>query len=696
MRRLQILFWLLVNVFLFSSMISPGFGAESQEGPEDRLILSKVALFKSGVGYFELRGKAQAGEGIPLDFKREQMNDLLKSLTVLNLSGGGVSSIVYDSTKTAAQELSEYAFEFKKGDGLPQVLEQLQGSPIEITTGSSAIKGTVVGVERRMTLENDTQIPFFYLSIIDENDQLRSFNVEEIVGIRFLDDRLNQDIKRYLAILFQKHRKDEKTLIITTTGEGLQDLLVSYVAEAPVWKATYRIVIPEEDKGAKPFLQGWAIVDNVSGTDWKEVELCLVSGLPISFIQNMVDPQFIKRPVVQMVKEAPVAPAVPEAGIHTDRIMQMAPAPMAKAEMRQMKSFAAGREMETTPLEEVDLDKRMRELRAGAATREVGEMFEYRIDHRVTIDRNRSALVPIVAKEIDGEAVDLYNESVRPGNPLAAVRLKNSTGLTLEGGPLTVLLGGSYAGEALTQTLKPGEERYISYAVDLGLHVHTKTGSKTEEVDRVIINRGLLRMHRAVIETKAYTLDNKGPRLKTVIIDHPYHADWKLLNKEKPVEITDNYIRFEVKAAGQETTSFTVREMRDSWETIMVSNLTPDHIAAFASRNYLSEKIRQQLEKIVALKSDIAAIDQDLKALEKGRDQIFKDQKRLRENLQGLGQTTEEKDLRSRYVKQFNQQETHLEKEREREKALERQRETKQGDLNELIATLEQDLSLQE
>ncbi|MCF8142926.1 MAG: hypothetical protein K9N21_03300 [Deltaproteobacteria bacterium] len=695
MRRLQILVYLVVGGFLFSFLIAPGAGAQSTETPSGRLTLSKVALFKSGVGYFELRGKAPAGKGIPLSFKREQMNDLLKSLTVLNLSGGSVGSIVYDSTKTAAQELNDYAFDFKKGDGLPQVVEQLQGSPIEIATGSSAVKGTVVGVEKRITLENKTEIPRFYLSIIDDNGQLRSFNTEEIVGIRFLDERLNQDLERYLAILFRKHRKDEKTLIITPTGEGMQDLLVGYVAEAPVWKATYRIVIQDEDKGAKPYLQGWAIVDNVSRTDWKDVDLSLVSGLPISFIQNLYDPQFKQRPVVQMEKEAPPAPVIPEAGMRADR-MQMAAAPMAKAERNGVKPFAESREMGAASPEEWNLADQMRKLEADTVTREVGEMFEYRIDHPVTIERNRSALVPIVAKEIDGQAVDLYNEGVRPGNPLAAVRLKNSTGLTLEGGPLTVMQGDSYAGEALTKTLKPGEERYITYAVDLGLHVHTRTGTKTEEVDRVVINRGVVRMHRAVIETKTYTLDNKTPRSKTVVIEHPYHPDWKLLNKDKPAEITDNYIRFEVKAPGREITSFAVREMRDSWERIMVTNLTPDQIVLFAGKNYLSQQTRQQLEKIVALKSEISAIDRELKALEKGRDQIFKDQKRLRENLQGLGQTTEEKDLRSRYIKQLNQQETQLQKEREREKALEVQRETKQRALNGLINALEQDLSVQE
>jgi chromosome segregation ATPase len=203
-------------------------------------------------------------------------------------------------------------------------------------------------------------------------------------------------------------------------------------------------------------------------------------------------------------------------------------------------------------------------------------------------------------------------------------------------------------------------------------------------------------MHRAIIETKTYTLDNKGPELKTVVIDHPYQPDWKLLNEDKPIEITDNYIRFEVKAVGRQTTTFAVREMRESWERIQVSSLTPDHIVVFAGKKYVSQDTRRHLEKIVALKSEIAAIDQDLKSLEKVRDGIFKDQKRLRDNLQGLGQTTEEKDLRSNYVKQLTQQETQMEKQREREKALERQRETKQGELNELIAALEQDLSVHE
>jgi len=689
--------------FLFSLIIPLGVNAEIQKPAGGRLNLRKVTLFKSGVGYFELRGSVDAGKEIELHFKREQMNDLLKSLTILDLSGGEVGShaigVVYDSTKTAKQQLSDYAFDLRKGDGLPQVLEQLQGSKIDLIIGSHAtgvaITGTIVGMETRITRENQIKIPRFYLSIMDSNGQLRSFDTNELNGVKFLDQRLNQDIKRYLTILFQKHRKDEKSVFIRPTGEGRQELLISYVTEVPVWKATYRIIIPEGKKGINPFLQGWAIIDNVTGEDWKNVQLTLVSGLPISFVQNLYDPQFKKRPVVKLEQEAPVAPAVPEAGMRADRMLATA-APMAKPEQQRMKSFAAEREMKGGSLEDTNLDERMRQLKAVTITSDKGEMFEYRIDHPVTIERNRSALLPIAATEIEGQAVDLYNEKIRVKNPLAAVRLKNTTGLTLEGGPLTVFQGDSYAGDALVKTFKPGEKRYITYAVDLGLHVNTKMGTKSEQVDRVIINRGIIRMRRGIIETKTYNLDNKNARSKTVVIEHPFHANWKLLNKEKPIEITDNTLRFEVTAPGLKITKFSVSEMRENWERIMISNLTPDRIIVLARKKYLTENTQNKLQEIVALKSEISNNNRDLKTTQKERNQIFADQKRLRENLRGLGQTTEEKGLRNRYVRRLNQQETRLEDLRKRENELNRELKTRQGKLERMIETLGQDLRVQD
>jgi len=680
---------LAVAFMLLMAVGNPASAARVLSSNNGQLVLKKVTLFNNGVGYFQLGGNVMAGEEIPLRVKSNQMNDLLKSLTVLNLTGGQVSSIVYDNDKTISQKLDEFNFQLRKTHGLPQILRQLQGSEIQVLTGGSPVRGTIMGVEKRDIQDEEVIVPWFFLTIMDPNGQMRTFDTGEITGIKLVDAKLNKDLDRYLSILFQKHQKNGKTVDITPTGEGPQELLVSYITEVPVWKATYRIVLPDSNKGNDPFLQGWAIVDNVSGEDWQNVQLSLVSGLPVSFVQELYAPRFKKRPELKMDDEDAVAPAVPEAVMGETRMMMAAP-----ASPKERPGAARNKAMARRYAGEPDMEQSIRKLKAQTVTREVGDMFEYRIDHPVTIDQNRSALVPIVSKEIEGRAVDLYNERTRKQNPLAGIKLKNTTGLTLEGGPLTVLKGGTYAGEAFVKSLKPNEQRYITYAVDLGLHVNTKKGSTTEPVDRVVINRGLMRLHRGVIETRNYTLNNKNAHSRTVVIEHPYHSNWKLLQPQKPLETTDNYLRFEVTVPGNTETAFLVKEIRDVWESISVSNLTPDNILIFARQKYLDDKTLKQMEKIVAAKAELARIETGLKAIDKERQQIFGDQKRLRENLHGLGRTSEEKGLRSRYIQLLDSQETRLGEIERQEESLQAQQKTRRKALETLIGNMSQDLRL--
>jgi hypothetical protein len=652
----------------------------------EKLVLKNVALFNTGVGYFQFRGTIPVGKSCNLYVKRDQMNDLLKSLTVINLSGGQINSIHYDNSKTIKQKLDEFNFHLQKEQGLPQILRQLQGSEVAVLSGNTSVQGTIMGVEKRNTRIEKQISPQFFLTLMNQNSQMRTFDTSEITGIKLIDAKLNKDLTRYLAILFQKHQKDGKTVTITPTGQGSQELLVGYITEVPVWKATYRIVLPDSNKG-KPFLQGWAIVDNVSGEDWQNVQLSLVSGLPVSFIQELYAPRFKKRAELKIDDEDAVPPQVPEAIMSENRMMMAAPlSPKTRSDMIRKKNTAQRYS------KGFDMGQSIRKLKAQTVTREVGDMFEYRIDHPVTIGQNCSALVPIVSKEIEGRAVDLYNENTRKQHPLAGVKLKNTTGLTLEEGPLTVLKGGTYAGDAYVRSLKPNEQRYITYAVDLGLHVNTQKGSTTEPVDRVVINRGLMRLHRGVIETRTYTLNNKNAHLRTVILEHPYHSNWKLLHPKKPLETTDNYLRFQIEVPGNTEKAFMVKEIRDVWESIAISNLTPDNILIFAREKYLDHKTLKQMEKMVAVKAELAGIENDLKTIVGEREQIFKDQKRLRENLKGLGQTSEEKGLRSRYIQQLGSQETRLEQILKQEESLKEQQKTRKSALEALIDNLSQDL----
>jgi hypothetical protein len=697
-------------VCLGALLVSLSVQAQSVVGnPNSELPIRKVVLYKHGVGYFERHGTVAGQQDINLHFKAEQMNDLLKSLTVIDLADGPVSSIVYDSTKTVEQLLSDYTFDLRHVQGMPHMLKQLQGSEVEVTFGSETITGVIVGVEERITINNDVQIPKYYLNMLDGDSRLRSIDADEIRGVKFLDERLDRDIKRYMQTMFQQHRRDEKTVTIRPGGAGQRKLVVSYVTETPVWKATYRIVMGDKKKD-KPFLQGWAIVDNVSEEDWSEVQLSMVSGLPISFVQNLYEPIFKARPVVAVEEEMAMGPVTPESGFARKAVISTrgqggmgggmggfggrgvavaAPAEAMDDYLSMAKkpaSLAAGIE--------VDFEGKMRDLQAQTVTREVGDLFEYVIDHPVTIARNRSALLPIVSAEVEGEGVSLYNEATRAKNPLSSLRLKNTTGLTLEGGPLTVYQGDSYVGEALIKTVKDDEQRYITYAVDLGLHVNTKHDSKSERIDHVVINRGTMRMHRGVIETKTYNLDNKDGRDKIVVIDHPFHKDWKLLNKEEPIEITDNFKRFEVKVKGNESAKFEVREERDSWESMVVRNITPEQIEVYIRQKYISDKTKNQLEKIVVLKAEIDRMGKQIAALQTERKDIYEDQKRLREDLRSLGSTEQAKLLESRYLKKLEQQEDRLDVINVQLKELEQESQRKQKQLDEMIENLTQDMRI--
>lgn len=671
----------------------------AQKSNSDTLPITRVILYKHGVGYFERTGLVPGGEQIELFFKKDQMNDLLKSLTVLDLEGGPVDGIVYDSTRTVEQLLNEFTFDLQGDVGLPTMLGQLQGSEIRLMIGTTEICGTIIGVQERKLVTDDTQHQKFMLSILETEGMLKSIDVDEITQLEFTDSRLNMDIQRYLQIMYRQHRKDEKTVSITPGGSGTRKLLVSYVTEAPIWKVSYRIVLTEANSD-KPFLQGWAIVDNVSEEDWSDVQLSLVSGLPISFIQNLYDPHYKQRPVIAISKETALTPVRPEAGYggrlagRSDMAAE-AEAPMAGARLR----GAPPRELKAAPSAQAesfsfDMNQAMRGVEAETITRDVGNMFEYSIDHAVTIQRNRSALLPIVAGEVDGKALDLYNESTRKKNPLSAVRIQNTTGLTLEGGPLTVMQGNNYVGEALMDTVKPDDRRYITYAVDLGVLVNTKHDSKREQVDRVIINRGTMRLHRGVIETKTYTLNNKNKSDKTIVLEHPYRQGWDLLEPEKPLEVTDNYKRFEVDVPAGEEVKFPVREKRDDWESIAITNISSEQLAVYVRGNYLSDIVHQQLNAIIELKADIAQLDRQIRNLQSRQESIYSDQKRIRENLRSIGTSPEERKLRTRYIDQLDQQETTLDEIKTKIQDLQNQRNTKQKELDNLIGQVEQDLRI--
>ena len=501
--------------------------AESQELP-----IRRVILYKHGVGYFERIGSVEGDAASLLRFKAKDMSDLLKSLTVLDLGGGSIRTIAYDSTKTVDQQLGEYTFDLKNAQGLPAILDQMKGSEVALTVGQTQLTGRLLSMEKRTEkTEGGGVIDRYRIGVLLPDGKVKNYDLSDVSQLQFTSPGLRKEMEKYLEILFSRHRRDEKQVQILATGKGKRDLFVSYVQEQPVWKVSYRIVT---EKREKPLLQAWAIVDNVSAEDWENVELSLVSGLPVSFVQNLYDPIFVRRPEIKIEREAAAGPVVAEVGLAIEKpVMARKEATRMKEEERpRMAAPAASRPMAPP---RPDMYAGMERQSAQAVGQEAGALFVYNIKEPVTIKRDRSALLPIVNARVDGERVAVYNESVRRENPMEAIRIKNTTDLTLEGGPVTVIEENTYVGEALISTLKPDEERYVSFAVDLGTRVDAQRGKNTDQIHRVTIANGILTRHLKLRETKTYALQNVEDKAKTIILEHPrQHAEWKLVDTPTP------------------------------------------------------------------------------------------------------------------------------------------------------------------
>ena len=329
-------------------------------------------------------------------------------------------------------------------------------------------------------------------------------------------------------------------------------------------------------------------------------------------------------------------------------------------------------------------------VEANVETQDIGELFEYRISHPVTIKRNSSALIPILQNSVEGETVSLYNRSAREQNPMSALYLTNNTGLTLESGPVTIIENDTYAGEALTSRIKPNEKRFITYAVDLGCRVRVREDEANERATMTQFINGEMRVHYRQSKATTYTLTNLTDRAKTVYVEHAYdkNSKWQLVKTVKPAETTDNFYRFKVTVQPNASTQLNVTEELPDVTTFAISNVTTNDIEIYVKANYLTPAMKQTLESVVEMKVQISALNRQLAEKRSEIAGITRDQERMRENLKAMGKSEEEKQLVQRYVGKIAQGEDQLERLRLEEKKLIEEKDSRQNQLEDRIRKL--------
>jgi hypothetical protein len=651
------------------------------------LPVREVILYKSGVGYFARSGQLAPSDSARLDFKATDMNDVLKSLTVADDSGTPIRGLRYDSSEPLEQKLAEFPFTVADGQQLSVFLDHLRGARVELKMASETLTGVIVS--GRVIPGDEKQSEHEQLILLPDSGDLRTVDLSAAGSIRFPDPKLQAQLKDYLAAVAQSRSKDKRSVYIDLSDAKARTVSASYMIPQPLWKSSYRLLF--DDKG-EATLEGWAIVDNTTGDDWTNVHLAVVSGRPVSFISRLYEPFYVQRTTADVNNAYAQAPVVYEGGV-ADGVVGGVPGGVAGGVLGGIASGSGAGIGPGSGGNSGGGVYRMKAQRSSVAantqSQELGDLFEYRFDAPVTIHKNESAMLPFLQQKIAARKLLIYSESYGQ-NPMSAADLTNNTGKTLDGGPITVFEGAGYGGEALMNTVKSGDKRLISYAVDLGTRVGTKEDTGESHLLEIHVNHGVLSQKSSVLLTKTYSIRNVDPRPKTLLIEQPILRGYSPISP-KPSETTADARRYEVKlAAGTSEKLPIVEERVESISySVQANNITPDGLFAYVGQKAISDEGRKQLQGIIDQKGRIAETDTSLAEAHSVMEETSRAQERLRQNIQTLNHVSGQQEQVQEWSKQLAAEEVRITALRDQISALGKKKAALEAELGDMIGKLE-------
>jgi hypothetical protein len=677
--------WLIL-LFIFAisgALCSAQQSSSSSDTDAARLPVKRVVLYKNGVGYFEHSARVRGNQELGIDFTTGQLNDVLKSLTVVDLGDGRISDIRYNSIAPLDERLRALRLPFGEQITRAEFLSALRGSRVEVAAKGESATGRLLSVEQE-DRTNDSGATYHVtdFSIVTDSGEMKNFELGPGVSVRLADHELNDEVGRYLNLVSSSRARDLRRMTVSATGNGDRDIFVSYISEVPVWKSTYRIILPEKPT-EKPLLQGWAIVDNTIGEDWKDVQLSLIAGAPQSFIQDISQPLYARRPEIALPESAMLTPQTHEGTMKDEAPAPPPPPPSADVisgaggklgqfDYRTRNGGNAGVSSEQVDVQAAAVPRmsiptkgrnlaQLAQLQNGvvAQAQELGDYFEYNIKQAITIGKNQSALVPILQSSIEADKVTLWTANANQP-ALRALWVKNASGLTLDSGTFNIIDSGTFAGEGLIETIHPNERRLLSYAADTAIRVTSQAESKDLPVSRIQILKGVMFLSREHRDKVKYTIRNSDTASRQVVIEHPVRAGWKLIDADKPGETSASHYRFRVAVDPDKTHELTVEEVHQDVSRSMLTDITEHQVEVLAVENIMTPEIQAAFRRVLDQKNQIGKLQSQTATRQKELGAINTDQTRIRENMKALKGSVEEKALLARYTRQLDSQEDRL------------------------------------
>jgi hypothetical protein len=623
------------------------------------LALKRVMLSSGGMGYFEYEAAVDGDATLKLTVSLQQVDDVLKSLVVYD-DKGGVGGLSLPGREPLAQAFKDLPFDQESLSSPTQLLATLKGAQITVG-GSRAISGRIVSVqEETVALPNDKGTTTRTRVTLFTDRGLQQFILEDAENLQFADASLRDKVGQALIAIQGNRAKDARTIELSTRGTGKRTVRVAYIVEAPVWKASYRLTLGADPAAARSALQGWATIENLSGQDWKDVELTLVSGRPVAFRQALYDAYYVTRPEVPVEVAGRLVPNVDRGGVAASQPKAStmpvvpAPAPYRPQQERTMSPAAA------PPPPPPPVAAAADQIEATDAATQV----VFKFPRAVSVENGRTLSIPIIDRQVPALRMALYQADTASRNPLAAIRLTNDGESGLPPGLITIYerdkAGNvSYVGDARLSGFPIGETRLLAYALDEKIIIERDV-SQTDRLATGTISQGVLKLSRIVRQTTVYRVRGPAKEPRQLVVVQRRLAGWTLTKPDaKDVDISEGNYRIPFALpGGDQTQTFEVVQEQTQQQELRLVDGSADQIRVYAQAREFDAKTRDALAKVLQLQQTVGEAQRKVTQVDAERQQIVQEQARLREN---LARVPANSDLQRRYLATLDKQETQLE-----------------------------------
>lgn len=623
----------------------------------NELPVKHVTLSSAGLVQLHHEGQVEKSDTLEIAVPLDQVDDVLKSLVIMDKQGQLVSVSLPGKTPLE-QNFKNLPFSAADLQETGSFLKTLQGVNVSIDSQGGDYEGRIVTVEEELTTTPEGET-IRYRVVLLSDDGIVNLFLDDVRVIDIKDTAQKELYQQALNSIVEGKAKTNRTLTVALEGDKKRDVSYSYVVEAPLWKTAYRLVVPSTGE-TDGFIQGWGVLENMTGQDWDNVALTLTSGAPVTYQQALYESYYSERPTLPVEVFGKIMPRRDD-GVVVSNYKKSSSRNMPRGMVQSKSASFTTNEMVEDSMMALSAAPEMMSgsmVKMGGQTKVSDDtaMIRFTLPQKISLKAGHSMMVPFINKNSAMDAVHVYQPDTHRDHPLASVSFNNDAGHALPPGIITLYDKAGYVGDAQMPIVADGDDRFISYALDTKTKINSQIKFDRQELSIKRVD-GVLKVNVKQVEKTTYDLNAPKNETRHIILEKPKQAGWELTgtNIEK-IEETKSHWRIHVKLEKAEEKTVTVLKSKTTLEILSLNNASPERLDRLSLMNM--DDAAQKAFKILAdkkrtlakLQRDVSSYQQQIRSIENGQD-------RIRQNYKTVPAKST---LAARYLSQLEDQEDSL------------------------------------